>query len=231
MFIDLMRNNLTIIKTNTFDGLNALEFLYLSHNYIDLIEEGALNLPDLKRIHLNFNRLTTVSDHIFSQTPLIEHIELRWNNLSTIEHAFSGLLKLQTLHLDHNEMVGISLSVFLDLPSLLCLSLHESGRFVGSTTAEAIDGASISSVQNLDISSNHLTGDYDLTNLLYFKELEVLNIENNDLETMNVANSDLRENFSKLESVFLSGNKWNCEWLNEFISNNKKKNILFPSTS
>lgn len=229
-FLDLAKNNLTIIKTNTFSGLRALQFLTLARNRIEVIEKCAFKFPALERLHLGFNKLTVLDDKIFSETPLLQYIDFRQNRLESIGAAFDNLQKLEFLLLDDNRIADISLSTFSALPSLQQLFLHNSGWFSNTSAIEIKYESSKSILKHLDLSNNQLTSDFDFKNIFPFKELEVLNIENNELMAIDIESDSIRKYFPKLECIFLSGNKWSCEWLNEFITNGKNDKIIFPNT-
>ena len=77
-------NRLTVIRSDIWAGLVALEWLSLEHNEITQVNPSAFaDLPNLKGLYLDNNKLTTLSKNIFllTQIPVIEILTLHGNSL------------------------------------------------------------------------------------------------------------------------------------------------------
>lgn len=204
--IYMQNNSLTVLKRNTFAGALKLRALQLENNRIESIEDGALNLPELKYIFLSHNRIQSLSDNVFRGAPKLASIALAANQLSHIGKSFQDCIQLTAVVLDHNHIDDIDLVAFEKLPKLLQLSLKNSGfrwRDVDQWPA------SPSAIIYLDISHNGLTGSDALTRLEYFSNLEELDLgENNFSELNGFANT--KKKFPNLATLGLSGNLFIC---------------------
>ena len=106
--LDLTENNLTEVDESLFQRLRRLRSLYLGNNELRKLHPNTfLYLPSLQNISLEGNEIQEIDPHVFSQNPDIENIWLNDNNIKTLEtKTFKDLKKLDFLDLRGNECVN-----------------------------------------------------------------------------------------------------------------------------
>ncbi|XP_067657299.1 adhesion G protein-coupled receptor A3-like [Haliotis asinina] len=98
-YLDLKKNQLTILRNGSFIGLSKLTKLNLSHNQITIIEPGAFaGLESLRRLDLSWNQIGTISSSMFTGLPKLEKLFLSRNRINTIpEGTFNDLTALKRI--------------------------------------------------------------------------------------------------------------------------------------
>ena len=146
------RNNLSIIKNDTFIGLSKLYVL-----------------------DLGFNKIHTIYPKSFQHCPHLIHLILKFNRLLTIrKDTFYGISNLQYLHLNNNKIQEIDAKSFQHLPELNALVLCDNemshvdpDTFYGLTKLKTL------------IMDNNFIQTFNLS--ISLKYLEVLYLHNNRL--------------------------------------------------
>lgn len=169
--VTLNGNKITHIG-NVFNGCNELESLDLTDNDIKSIEDGSLNLPNLKELllggnnlnmldslnlpnllhlDLSYNKFTTLNDSFLNLncSDNIKEIILKGNNIVHIGKVFSGSYELKTLDLTDNNIETIE-NDSLNLPNLIELNLR-------GNNLNMLDSLDLSSLLHLDLSHNKFT--------------------------------------------------------------------------
>lgn len=152
-YIGLNGNSLTKIPKDMFSGATNLETLNLLGNNIELIEDGALDLPKLTALDLSYNRLQQLSDVIFINSIGIKSLRITNNQLTQIGRSLDPLSNLTALSLSENVIDDIDLAAVLQHPQLIALDLSRSGLLSVNTVYQA---NVTYAVEFLDISHNGL---------------------------------------------------------------------------
>lgn len=229
--LDLSYNHLGMLDAFTFTGLPNLEFLDLSQNKIKLIGDGTFNLPKLRILNANFNDIKLLPDTLFGlpgQGPPLTNVDFGENKLTNIGASIYYLQELTQLNLTANKkIIDINLEALAQLPKLETLLLSNSGfQFPMVTTATSIMSppeavglpvpTSNSPVKYLFLAKNKLVNPDLLRQLAYFRQLEVLNLEDNKISFFDNVRS-LSTWFPNLKTIYVGGNKLDCTWLNDSI--------------
>lgn len=106
--LDLTDNNLEDIDESSFQKLRKLRSIYLGNNGLRKLHPSTFsNLPSLQNVSLEGNKIQEIDPYIFSQNPDIENIWLNDNKIKTLEpKTFKDLRKLDFLDLRGNECVN-----------------------------------------------------------------------------------------------------------------------------
>ena len=98
----LDHNNITSIKSDTFNNLTNLEKLSLQYNDISVIENNAFNnLPSLYQLRLNNNNISVIENNAFTNLPSLQYIRMDNNPIAFVsEYAFVNLPNLTSLAFD-----------------------------------------------------------------------------------------------------------------------------------
>lgn len=212
----LAKNQLTRLNRLMFTGLSKLSFLNLRDNDISIIEDGTFELPNLEEIAMSKNKLKRLSDTLFQGTPLLRVINIDNNELEHIGDSMYGLKNLARIILYQNKIDDFDVIALSKLPELAVLWLRDSGFTFGNRSLNQFQ-ASNSKVTYIDISANHLNESNDIQRLSIFKQLKTLILDGNEYTELNLMNRTLREYFPDIETIHLSQNKWNCDWLKPVI--------------
>ncbi|XP_008207525.2 adhesion G protein-coupled receptor A3 isoform X1 [Nasonia vitripennis] len=116
--LDLSKNDISIIRVDTFKNLSNLKRLNLSANKITLLDEGVFNgLANLERLDLSKNLISSIDSHAFKRLSMLKRLNLSNNAISTLETTvFHGLLALERLKLNGNKLVTLKEGTFHGLP-------------------------------------------------------------------------------------------------------------------
>ena len=219
------------IKAGLFEGLSALQTLYLFNTGMTTIPKGLfVGLGNLNTLYMGENAITTIPDDSFAlekdelvkgemirgkqHTFLLEKdtmvpVEKLWlndNKLGDLTgRPFKSLLKLKNLRLDGNKIGAISDTVISDAESLQYLFLHKN-------KLESISNKLFTSnmalvyiyLQNNQIAAVHAASFHGLTNL------RIVALDNNKIASLkNAAFKDSQLDhhaFKKNIPVHLHGN-------------------------
>lgn len=231
-YLDLSYNRLSLLKHFSLAGATNLRVLDLSHNKIKSIEDAALNFPKLAVVNFNTNDVKLLPDNLFGVAPIqtapLQYVDFGENKLTHIGQSFYGLNELNVLNLTSNKKIDdLNLPALAALPKLETLLLSSTGIvFPGMTLSSFYTAApaSNSPVKQLYLAKNKLANPDILKQLAYFRQLEVLSLEENRFTFIDDINS-LRTWFPKLHTIFIGENKLNCEWLNASIPIFQEANV------
>ncbi|XP_059472244.1 protein toll [Neocloeon triangulifer] len=231
--LDLSVNKMTGIAQDAFAELPELQELNLSKNNFKALPPGVLaSVVTLKKLRLNDNNATRLSlpRGFLADLQQLEEVSIERSRLAAIPEAFlSGTSKLKTLSLAINRLESLPEGMFTDCSSLEKLDLSGnklavSPDFTGLVALKTLlisknQLTSISSnimqplkaLQKLDMSSNLLD---DIHTLAFAanRELQDVNMDNNNLSLENVLRDDFLGAYSplqyctKLETLSLRNN-------------------------
>ncbi|CAG9823959.1 unnamed protein product [Phaedon cochleariae] len=122
--LDLSRNGMNTIETESFRTLRALIILNISSNGLESISDDGLNgLRNLKCLDLSKNNLTLLADSSFHDLSSLQYLNLSNNHLRVLnDTSFVGLVQLQQLDLSWNILSQVDPGS-LQLPCLTRLLL------------------------------------------------------------------------------------------------------------
>ncbi len=194
--LDLGKNRITEIESDSFDGLEQLAGLRLTDNQITTIKKGAFLA--LKSIHvLNFasNKIKHIDQSAFLSNEKLRAIRLDSNALEDISSAFTSLSSLVLLNVSNNNIKWFD---FSHLPSSLeWLDIHnnnitELGNYYDVTTQLKIN--------YLDVSNNKIR---KVKSDLIPKNITTINLSNNLIDDIP---SGTFLNKKHIRKIFMSGN-------------------------
>ncbi|KAG8239880.1 hypothetical protein J437_LFUL018648 [Ladona fulva] len=148
-YLNLGKNELSTLFSDSFSGLEQLEILNLSENKITYIEDGAFGvLENLQRLSLDSNMIGSlyeewflglkalvnlslahniihhINQNVFRAVTELKELILTGNRINGIEPlGFNGLHKLVTLNIDGNLLAAVPTSSLQTLPSLKYLKM------------------------------------------------------------------------------------------------------------
>lgn len=227
----------------------SLYELDVSNNRLSQVvaDEGTLSaLDNLTYFNLSLNDLSWISSGLFSSLTSLRSVDLSYNNIDVClqEEAetsedlmsdcvnWSDALSLRQLYLKGCDIERIPGSAFEGL-SLTHLDLSDNPGLVVQQAIQCLSGT----LQHLGLGNTHIR-EFDFS---AFQNLKSLNISGNSLlllphslSNLNLRLLDLRDNrlptipagqanalAPKLQTVFLTGNPFNCcqtEWFRTFES-------------
>jgi len=217
--INLKNNQLCRIDMKTFTnaGLNKLEWLILSNNNLQTIDEKFANLESLKKIDLSNNQLENLDPQTFRDVKSLRKLNLNNNQLIELNKClFQNLVYLNKLDLSCNLIEELDHEIFKDLVNLTSINLSNNNLEV----LDEFTFMDLFHLNKIDLSNNNLkrlekeTFKYlnklihvnlsgnqlrDLEKELFnSNDLQVLNLNDNQLSSI-PANTLLKDNKSLLE--------------------------------
>lgn len=223
--LNLSANQLATIHSQSFAGLPLLNYLDLTNNKIEIIDDGALDLPALKQLNVAHNKLTQLSDVIFDRLPKLESIILDFNNLEYIGHALNVLTNVAEISVDRNDIHDIDLVALGKLPSLRKLMLTQSGFTFATTKIEGGERWS-SPLDKLNVGGNYLSHAADLNKLRIFPNLTFLGLSWNTYTDLDVGpNRTLKDIMPSLQMLDLYGNSMDSAELLEIEKKLNTQNV------
>uniref|UniRef100_A0A3P8SJI3 Negative regulator of reactive oxygen species n=1 Tax=Amphiprion percula TaxID=161767 RepID=A0A3P8SJI3_AMPPE len=221
--LDVSNNRLKQILADeeTLTTLSNLTYFNLSLNGLERLPLGLFSsLPSIRSVDLSYNNIDiclseeaeitthTVSSCVdWNNIVSLRQLYLKGCNLKRIPNsAFTGLL-LTHLELSDNPGLNVKESI-----QSLSRTLQHLG--VGNTHIHGFDFSRFHSLKSLNISKNSLA---HLPPSLLNLDLKVLDLRDNRLSTIHSAHAAALA--PKLQTVFLTGNPFNCcqtEWFRTF---------------
>ena len=223
--LDLLERSITVLKAGDFDGLTALQWLWLSNNQLSSLPEGIFDnlnaltwlrlsnnqlseailpelgsLSNLERLYLDSNQLTgTIPAELGNLTNLTS-LELSNNQLTgTIPAELGNLTNLTSLGLSNNQLTGTIPAELGNLTNLTTSLWLSNNQLTGTIPAEL---GNLTNLERLYLDSNQLTGTIpaELGNLT---NLTSLGLSNNQLTTLP---EGLFDGLTGLTRLYLNGN-------------------------
>ncbi|KAJ9574817.1 hypothetical protein L9F63_008016, partial [Diploptera punctata] len=154
-WLDLSRNNISILDSGVFSELGTLLYLNLSENTLVSVDSQCFEgLNKLEQLDLSRNAISVLESAIFSELGQLLRLNMSNNNLKYINATcFTGLKTLQLLDLSMNSISILEGAIFSDLTELLRLNLSENR--LETLNSECFRG--LTRLQQLDASRNQIT--------------------------------------------------------------------------
>ncbi|XP_066499345.1 LOW QUALITY PROTEIN: leucine-rich repeat transmembrane neuronal protein 4 [Hoplias malabaricus] len=123
--LSLRYNSLGSLRAGQFASLSQLVWLYLDHNYINVVDSQAFQgVRRLKELILSSNKITQLENSTFHIIPNLRNLDLSYNKLQVLQsNQFQGLRKLLSLHIRSNSLKIVPMRVFQDCRNLEFLDL------------------------------------------------------------------------------------------------------------
>ncbi|XP_038054166.1 leucine-rich repeats and immunoglobulin-like domains protein 3 [Patiria miniata] len=174
--LDLAKNRIQGLYTNSLQGLPNLQFLNLQENRIGEVNIGSFyQLPQLRTLHLNDNIISYLPSQVFNGLSFLEVLSLNNNLLQNLyPGVFNAMYNIRTIDLHGNTLNHLSRETFHGLSSLENLYLNANNlRNLPSTLFQGLYNLRI-----LDISDNTHIGTFPFGLLYGLHNLETLKISN-----------------------------------------------------
>ncbi|XP_013857077.1 transforming growth factor beta activator LRRC33 [Austrofundulus limnaeus] len=226
--LDVSNNILNQISADndTLINLGNLTYVNLSLNNLKELPYGLFSsLPKIRSVDLSYNNINIcrseqaeVRTHDFSacidwsNINSLRQLSLKGCNLKIIpDHAFTGLA---LTHLELSDNTGLAVQ---DSLQNLGRTLQHLG--LGNTQIQDLDFSPFQSLRSLNLSRNSLP---HFPSSIQNMDLKVLDLRDNELST--IPSGQAYTLASKLQTVFLTGNRFNCcqtEWFRTFETTNR----------
>ncbi|RXG69056.1 Leucine-rich repeats and immunoglobulin-like domains protein 2 [Armadillidium vulgare] len=181
--LNLGKNQLSKIPTDTFHPLKNLFVLDLNENKINHLPDGAfLGLHKLDMLKLEHNEIDSIQDNVFSDLTMLNSLNIEHNKITNIsDKAFSGLENhLGWLELGHNLLDHIPSHALRPLHNLRQLDLDSNRIHV--VLEDAFRGYG-DTLKFLLLDKNHIENIPPLT-FIDLHSLEWLKLSHNELRTL-----------------------------------------------
>lgn len=215
-------NNLTEISAGLFSNMPRLAVLDLSNNSISNIDLHAfVPLRKLEKLKLRSNKLTNVNPSIFANLTNLVHLDLSQNQFNSFDsQLFGQLSNLTFLNVSYNSIEKLDISIFSALEQLkhLDLSHLKLTEFEGNLSH-------LIKLKSLNLAHNKLKN-IKLEQFSVLKNLENINLNGNELTDLSGFN---RSHFPNLVTFGITGNNFNCTYLETFFNSTELKSIDFTS--
>lgn len=221
--LDVSNNRLSQVTADegTLSKLGNLTYLNLSLNALEWLPQGLFSsLPSIRSVDLSYNDIgVCISEEAEIRTHTISDC-VDWKNLASLRQLYLKGCDLENI--PDSAFTGLSLT-HLELSDNPGLNAHESIQSLsqtlqhlglGNTLIQDFDFSHFQSLKFLNMSRNFIAR--VPTSLLHV-DLKVLDLRDNRLST--IPSGDANALASKLQTVFLAGNPFNCcqtEWYRTF---------------
>ncbi|GCB72311.1 hypothetical protein scyTo_0006246 [Scyliorhinus torazame] len=207
---DLSSNNVADIKPENFEGLEDIECLLLSCNYMTQTLNGSQfnRLKKLKYLDLAHNRIDFYYDTAFTELPMLEVLDLSYNSytfeMNGMGHSFNFIEKLTSLRhlsLAHNQ-IAMRISSELHSSSLNVLNFMGNNlnlMWESGTNTYLNFFYNLKNLTFLDISNNMLKTVPAEALVRFPPSLKILYVNNNQIDFFNWDNLTLLVNLEHLD--------------------------------
>ncbi len=154
--VDLWRNQIEVIRQNSFSHLTVCKTLVLSSNKVHTIESGAWNgLNHPRELNLHGNELEVLRPGMWISLDNCTELRLSYNKIHTIQRGTfqDGLRSLKALYLSGNEIEEITQGMFLGLTK--CTRLFLNGNKIYTIHSGALNA--LESLRELWLHNNELS--------------------------------------------------------------------------
>lgn len=224
----LTGNKLTVLREGTFTGPSSLKTLRIDENPIFMIEDDALNLPNLESLNLaNSKNLTTLSDNVFCKLRNLTELGLYYSKLTHVGRSLLCMPNLHGLFINNNNIQDIDLFDFAKLTKLATLYLSVNNISLNSGNQKETDSKPVenTSLKDLQLDENCLSNPLDLQHLSVFKGLEKLSLAMNLYINLDLGSATLKDILPNLKSLKLWPSYMRCEEIIKIRKDLEKQSI------
>ena len=199
--VSLVRNAITDVHIDAFDGLSGIKTLDLRYNLIETLEPGVFEgVSALTILDLSNNHIQNLEDGFFDDLTRLTHLDLTNNGLKRLDNAvIGGLSQLEILYLGDNELSNLEANTFNGLSSLQQLIV--SGNGLSNLPAGIFDG--LAELKQLYLGANSITVLDPLLFAPLDDSLETLILSHNRLEALPAG---IFDGLPGLQRLSLNGN-------------------------
>lgn len=228
--LNLSGNDIHTINFDSFNGLTELIILKLSNCNINKLESHiSISLPKLEILDLSNNPLVLINKEIFrgDNQLNLKQLMLKNCNINRISsRTFKTLNNLELLDLSKNPISEIRPGMFYGLIKLNTLLLNNCNISMLYDTCfvdpHGFTNNYLKNLKNLDLSGNKISFEScdSITEYMFYgiKELEVLNLSNNNIDIFCV--SDFLVYLPNLDLLIMSGNPINEIYIEDITNTN-----------
>uniref|UniRef100_A0A3P9H0R7 Negative regulator of reactive oxygen species n=1 Tax=Oryzias latipes TaxID=8090 RepID=A0A3P9H0R7_ORYLA len=220
--LDVSNNHLNLISADnhTLAALGNLTYFNLSRNNLKMIPSGLFSsLSNIRSVDLSYNDIGVCLKKTATFTNTLSDC-INWQNIVSLRQLHVMGCSLQTI--PASAFAGLSLT-HLELsnnPGVIMRdslrSLSETLQYLGlgNTQIQNLDFSAFRNLKSLNLSKNSLS---QIPKSLQSVDLKVLDLSDNNLSSIPLGQAHVLA--SKLQTVFLTGNPFNCcqaEWFRTF---------------
>ncbi|XP_063699719.1 P-granule-associated novel protein 1-like [Culicoides brevitarsis] len=213
--LDLSNNQLYDIMDEAFKGLHNLEKLIMNKNLLKNLSSSILKpLKNLKELDVSENQLMLIE----VLSPKLKILNVEGNFLKSDRiRGLNRLTNLKTLKISRNPFGNINNETFMRLISLETLKMESLLEL--QITHEDVFQA-LKNLKYLDLRNNGLS-DIEQFSLHNLSKLILVQLDKNRLSTINLSHLPLES----LRYIGLQGNFFKCDFLENFLTQIRDKNI------
>ena len=153
-YLDLGRNQISVLDPLAFDGLDQLTVLKLDDNRFTTVPSNAFTIiPHLLELHLGQNGIQSLEADVFRDLSRLSILDLTGANIYNVSNlGFRGLRRLQVLRLGKNALDTLPVAALDHLRQLEELNL--SHNFIEIIPSNALPGLVLLTSFNVSYSPN-----------------------------------------------------------------------------
>ena len=199
--LNLCKNKLAEIESNSFQDLNSLTDLYLSENKLVNIKSGTFKgLIKLEVLSLTKNEIIEIEPNSFQDLNALSDLRFEFNRLELITNeSFLGLNSLLNLDFSFQNFKNFSLNTLSGFPSVKEIKLNN--NLINAFPVSSIHHLSWNYLKNvifIDLSFNQLSF-LDSHSFDYLVSVNFLNLSNNFLNCISSSLFSFNRNLKYLD--------------------------------
>ncbi|CAH1783083.1 unnamed protein product [Owenia fusiformis] len=203
VYLNLVSNNIEYLPKGTFARLGLLKRISFAYNRLTIVKGNSFyGLDHLVRFNLSHNHLIeVVSDWFRDMSRTIETVDLSYNEIHILQDGdFHFLRNLKELRLDHNHLVHLHDMAFLGIISLDNLRLDENQLMQPPSLALQ----KISKIDTVDLSANR----FHILHSNSFYNTTVGELKLNSMRYLTLIDATAFDNLPELRLLEICYNKY-----------------------
>ncbi|XP_052093929.1 leucine-rich repeat-containing protein 15-like [Mytilus californianus] len=200
-YVGLSKNRITTIDANVFQGMTALQTLFMNENKITTVDANSFQgLTALTLLNLSYNKITKIDAKIFQGLTALSSLALYANKITRLDaNIFQGLTALTYLDFDINDITNLDARIFQDLTALTQLVFNRNEI----STPDANIFQNLKALTELSFGGNQISS-LDKNIFQGLTALTYLWLANNQFTTLD---SNLFRGVTALQKLYLPNNK------------------------
>lgn len=229
--LDVSVNRIRALTPFALIGAKNLRTLSLAKNELAIIEEGALNLPELTILDAEHNHLHAIPEQLCLQSPNLEAVYLYNNSITHIGKIFEHCDQLEILYMSSNSIQDLDLNSIANMKSLKDLAISNNSLTSLNQVSDAEASASSSaSLVEIGLDMNSVSNSGILKRLKMFPKLKVIFLSDNELTYFDDVD-EIAQLFPQLQIINVYNNIGMLEWVNDNEAKFKSNNITVITTA